>query len=82
MNTTITEPDQQGMTMMGGMIIAFAASWFSALWYAIPWTALFILARRYKFRIYTLNKPDECKRIQRRVQDRSSHTTNNGKGYG
>jgi len=81
MNATSTEP-QQGMTVLGGMLIAFAMSWFSIVWAAIPWTAAFILARRYKFRIYTLNKPDECKRIQRRVQERSSHTTNNGKGYG
>jgi hypothetical protein len=70
------------MTMWSGMVLAFAMSWFSALWAAVPWTAAFILARRYKFRIYTLNKPDECKRVQRRVQDFSSHTTDNGKGYG
>jgi len=80
--STTTEPQTQGMTMWSGMLIAFAMSWFSALWAAIPWTAIFILARRYKFRIYTLNKPDECKRVQRRVQDVSSHTTDNGKGYG
>ncbi len=80
--STTTESQNQGMTMWSGMIIAFAISWFSALWAAIPWTAAFILARRYKFRIYTLNKPDECKRVQRRVQDVSSHTTDNGKGYG
>jgi len=94
MNSTSTTPHEQqeqqeqqgqqiqGMTMWSGMVLAFGLSWFSALWAAIPWAAIFILARRYKFRIYTLNKPDECKRIQRRVQDFSSHTTDNGKGYG
>jgi hypothetical protein len=68
--------------MWSGMLLAFGLSWFSALWTAVPWTAAFILVRRYKFRIYTLSKPDECKRVQRRVQDFSSHTTDNGKGYG
>jgi hypothetical protein len=68
--------------MWSGMLIAFAVSWFSTLWAAVPWAAAFILVRRYKFRIYTLNKPEECKRIQRRVQDFSSHTTDNEKGYG
>lgn len=88
MNSTSTttheqqEQQVQGMTVWSGMVLAFAVSWFSALWAAVPWTAAFILARRYKFRIYTLNKPDECKRVQRRVQDFSSHTTDNGKGYG
>jgi len=81
-STTTQENQNQGMTMWSGMLIAFAVSWFSALWAAVPWTAAFILARRYKFRIYTLNKPEECKRVQRRVQDFSSHTTDNGKGYG
>ena len=82
-STSTTTPDQnQGLTMWSGMLIAFAVSWFSTLWAAVPWAAAFILVRRYKFRIYTLNKPEECKRIQRRVQDFSSHTTDNEKGYG
>ena len=73
---------QEGIGILGGMLIAFAMSWLSTLWFAIPWDIVFIYLRQYKLRIYTLSKKEDCKRIQKRVQHHSSHTTDNNKGYG
>jgi len=73
---------QQGISILGGMLIAFSLSWFSAVWAAIPWDVIYIYLRRHKLRYYTLIKKEDCKRIQKRVQEHSSHTTDNNKGYG
>ena len=73
---------QEGIGILGGMLIAFAMSWLSTLWFAVPWDVVFIYLRQYKLRIYTLSKKEDCKRIQKRVQHHSSHTTDNNKGYG
>jgi len=73
---------QEGIGILGGMLIAFAMSWLSTLWFAIPWDLVFIYLRRYKLRYYMLTKKDDCKRIQKRVQSHSSYTTDNNKGIG
>jgi len=82
MNSTVTASGQQeGMTVLSGMLIAFAMSWFSTLWSFIPWPILFIALRYYKIRLYSLTKEDDCKRIQRRIKI-SSHTSDNNKNTG
>lgn len=48
----------------------------------VPWAAAFLLIRRFGIRLYYLKKRDECSRLQKRVQDSCSHTTDGGKGYG
>jgi hypothetical protein len=48
----------------------------------IPWAAAFIVIRRFGVRLYYLKKRDECSRLQKRLQNSCSHTTDGGKGYG
>ena len=49
----------------------------------IPWTLIFLVTPYlFGIRLYFLQKREECSRIQKRVQDRCSHTTDGGKGYG
>ena len=80
--TTPTQEPQPGLTILGGMAIGLAMSCMSILYASIPWSAVFILVRRFQIRYYTLTKHDECMRIQRRVKDRCSHTADNNKGHG
>jgi len=80
--TTPTQEPQTGMTILGGMAIGIAMSWLSFLYASIPWSVIFIFIRRFQIRYYTLTKHDECMRIQRRVKDHCSHTSDNNKGHG
>ena len=48
----------------------------------IPWTAVFIITRLFGIRLYYIKGKEECQRIQKRMNDVSSHTTETGKGYG
>ena len=48
----------------------------------IPWTSVFILLRRFGVFLYIIKNKDTCMRAQKRVQGRSSHITDEGKGYG
>jgi ATPase family associated with various cellular activities (AAA) len=48
----------------------------------IPWAAMLIILKPLGLRLYYLKKRDECTRIQKRLQNNCSHTTDGGKGYG
>jgi len=61
-----------------GLAIGFAMTVFNM----IPWSVVFIFTRRYGLRYYTIRNTDECRRVQRRVKEHSSHTSDNDKGYG
>jgi len=47
----------------------------------IPWTAIFLLTRKYNIYLYELKNKDICQRIQRRIKF-SSHITDGNKPYG
>ena len=47
----------------------------------IPWTFIFLLTQFIGIRLYLVNEKEDCKRIQKKVNDRCTHTSN-GKGYG
>lgn len=62
-----------------------AVSLLSVAMYNIPmfpWSALFVCTRPCGIRYYILRDREVCATIQKRVQDRSSATTDDGKGYG
>jgi hypothetical protein len=48
----------------------------------IPWSMIFLITQLFGVKLYLLKKREECMRIQKRVQNWCSHTTDNGKGYG
>ena len=76
MNTTDASPTT--ISVWGGLAIGFAMTIFNM----IPWSIAFIFTRKYGIRYYNIRNMDECRRVQRRVKDHSSHTSDNDKGYG
>ena len=48
----------------------------------IPWTLVFLLLRYMRIRLYVIRNPDDCKRIQRRLNDRCTHMTEDKRGFG
>jgi hypothetical protein len=48
----------------------------------IPWTIIFLFTQIYGVRYYFLKRREECMRIQKRLQNKCSQTTDGGKGYG
>jgi len=48
----------------------------------IPWTFVFLLTAPLGIKLYVLNDTDECKRIQKRISNSCTHTTDNNRGYG
>jgi hypothetical protein len=49
---------------------------------SFPWNILFLYTKKYGIRCYSLRKKEECKRIQKKVGNNTSHMTDNNKGYG
>lgn len=47
----------------------------------VPWTIVFMLTPFIGIRLYLVNEKDDCKRIQKKVNDRCTHISD-GKGYG
>jgi len=48
----------------------------------IPWTMIFLLTQLFGVRLYSLKDKEDCKRIQKRISARCSHTSDNDKGFG
>ena len=48
----------------------------------IPWTIFFVLLRPFGVRFYKLVKAEECKVIQKKITENSSHLTDNNKAFG
>ena len=48
----------------------------------IPWTFLFLLTQLFGVRLYSLKNKEDCKRIQKRISSRCSHTADDSKGFG
>lgn len=48
----------------------------------IPWTSVFLLLRHVGIFLYIIKNKETCVRAQKRIQGKSSHTTDDGKGYG
>lgn len=48
----------------------------------IPWTFFFLFTQLVGIRLYSLKDKEDCKRIQKRMNNRCSHTADNGKGFG
>jgi len=48
----------------------------------VPWSIVFLLLRPFGIRFYKLIKTEECKIIQKKIKDNSTHTTDNNKAYG
>ena len=48
----------------------------------IPWTSVFILLRQFGLFMYIIKNKETCIRAQKRLQGRSSHITDDKKGYG
>lgn len=48
----------------------------------LPWSALFVCTRPCGIRYYILRDREVYATIQKKVQDRSSATTDDGRGYG
>jgi len=61
-------------------ILAFG--FFVNIFNYIPWTSVFLLTRCVGIRLYIITHFDEITRIQRRVGDNFSETSDNGKGTG
>ena len=79
MNATMTsEPPVTTISIWTGLAIGLASTIFQM----IPWAVVFIFTRKYGIRYYTIHNRDECRRVQRRIKDHSSHTSDNDKGYG
>jgi hypothetical protein len=80
MNASDTKPIQinAGITLYDTMVMGFAWSVFSM----IPLSIFFIWLRYFKIRLYTITKREIMNRIQKRVKDRSSHTSEEDRGHG
>jgi len=48
----------------------------------IPWTLIFLLLKYININLYVLNEREVCMRIQKRITNYSTHTSDNNKGYG
>ena len=48
----------------------------------IPWTIIFLYLQKYKIKYYCLNKLQECKKIQKYINNFSSEQIDNEKGAG
>jgi len=48
----------------------------------IPWTVIFLLTPLIGIRLYVINDKEDCKRIQKRIGHRCSHTADGNKGFG
>lgn len=48
----------------------------------VPWPLIFLVTQLYGVRLYTLKNREDCKRIQKRVGNFSTHTADNNTGYG
>jgi len=49
---------------------------------SFPWNILFLYTKIYGIRCYSLRKKEECKRIQKKIGNNTSHMTDNNKGFG
>ena len=67
-----------GISLFQGFIIGLVMSVYAA----IPWNLLFIYTRKYGLGLYTLDKHEDCLRIQKRIKSTSSHIYNGTKGTG
>jgi hypothetical protein len=48
----------------------------------IPWTIIFLFLQSYRIKYYILTKSEECKKIQKYINNFSSEQTDNEKGIG
>ena len=55
---------------------------FSNILSTIPWSLIFFLTQFFNIRLYLINRPDECQRIQKRIGNNTSETGDGGKGRG
>jgi hypothetical protein len=80
MNISDTKPIQinAGITLYDTMVMGFVWSVFSM----IPLSIFFIWLRHFKIRLYTITKREILNRIQKRVKDHSSHTSEEDRGHG
>jgi hypothetical protein len=53
-----------------------------ALLNSFPWQLIFLYTKSYGIRCYSLMKKEECKRIQKKIGNNTSHMTDNNKGVG
>lgn len=47
-----------------------------------PWTLAFLLLHHVGIRFFVIKNPEHCRLIQKKLSDRFSHTTSDGKGSG
>jgi ATPase family associated with various cellular activities (AAA) len=80
MNSTELKPIQinAGITLYDTMLMGVLWSAFNM----VPLVLVFIWIRRYKIRLYLVSKREICNRIQKRVKESSSHTTDDNKATG
>lgn len=71
--------NQTGMVTVTGLLFANAALSFLHM---IPWTSVFILLRHFGLFLYIIKNKETCVRAQKRIQNHSSHMTDEDKGYG
>ena len=57
-------------------------SFLASLASEIPWTFIFLLTQFIGIRLYSFKDKEDCKRIQKRMNNKCSHTADNGKGFG
>jgi len=48
----------------------------------MPWTLIFLLLKYININLYVLSDREVCMRIQKRITNYSTHTSDNNKGYG
>lgn len=63
---------------MLGIVLLMIGNYISQL----PWTLAFLLLHHVGIRMFVVKNPDHCRMIQKRLSDRFSHTTSDGKGFG
>jgi hypothetical protein len=71
--------NQTGMVTVTGLLFVNAIMGFLHM---IPWTAVFILLRQFGLYLYIIKNKETCVRAQKRIQNYSSHMTDEDKGYG
>ena len=67
---------------MNTVLTTFYLTFGYTLLSSIPWSLCFLLLRPFGIRMYKLVKPEECKVIQKKINTKFSHLTDNGKGFG